>query len=27
MAVLALSSSWSVVRQTRGELRALPVAG
>ena len=27
MAVLALSSSWSVVRQARGELRAVPVAG
>ena len=27
MAVLALSSSWSVVRQARGELRAVPAAG
>ena len=27
MAVLALSSSWSVLRQARGELRALPVGG
>ena len=27
MAVLALSSSWCVVRQARGELRAVPVAG